>query len=612
MHYVKSLFPHTIARFAYCFSLLCVLFASSAFANEAEDLLAEMQEAAQAGNLDSIKDALPQLITRSDELTEVAYTDASAKTSLLLRKTAQREAARVAVNYLRSEAATRLQEAVRYRWMMIISYDLMYFSEFSLAKSMIEQELNDIKTWSPSTKDSKTTQANLYHIYGQLLVRQQRVAQALPYFYQAETWFRSIDEQHPSIFVIYILLGEAFLHAREYQQAETFSRKALAMIPDGRVDAISYLNAILASALNRQQRSQEAMKVIADYLANPVDPRRDYFLYFSLVHIDVLRDLKQFDQALALARSTFALAQEVGNEDYIKDATRQLGYMQSYFGNLTEAEILLKEAIESPSGIRQGNPPEAYLDYVDVLMKLGQYDSALAYYRRYHDAFIEEHQRINRIAIANLEFQQRNQRLEQQKALISTQLALAQANEKRAKLQVSFFVWAIFALTVIAATILLMWLQLRRRSQQLQTMAVEDQLTRFGNRHAFLKAFDRPDYYYLLIIDIDGLKPYNDNYGHQKGDELIQTYSEQLRLRFTSSYAALFRTGGDEFAILIDNTTTIDSINDFMFEAVTGTQKGGFHTMNASYGIATREEAHSDREWISLADQRMYAMKKAK
>lgn len=589
---------------------LSLLFISPVYANEADSFLDNVEAALQTNNHSIIKETLTQLINRSDALSEVDYTAISAKTSLLLRQASQQEGARVAANFLRSEAAKRLRESVRYRWMMIISYDLMFFSEFSLAKIMIEQELDDIKAWMPATKDSRTTQANLYHIYGQLLVRQQRVAQALPYFYQAETWFRSIDEQHPSIFVIYVLLGEAFLHAREYEQAETFSRKALTMIPEGRVDAISYLNAILASALNRQQRSEDAMAVISRYLANPVDPRRDYFLYFSLVHIDVLRDLQRFDDALPLARRTFALAQDVGDSDSIKEATRQLGYLQSYFGHLDEAEILLKEAIESPSGIRQGNPPEAYLDYVDVLVRLGKYDSALAYYRRYHDAFIEEHDRINQIAVANLEFQQRNQRLEQQQALISTQLALAKANEKRAKLQVTFFVWAIFVLTAIAGAILLMWLQLRRRSRQLQVMAVEDQLTKLGNRHAFLKALASSNYFYLVIIDIDGLKPYNDNYGHQKGDELLQTYADELTLAIKQNRAALFRTGGDEFALLADNSVAIETIDSWMDQAVKRTQNAGFHTIGASYGIVAREEVENDREWISLADQRMYKMKK--
>ncbi|TYL47989.1 GGDEF domain-containing protein [Marinomonas sp. IMCC 4694] len=589
--------------------LLNMVLVSVVYAEESQASFERLTTAAESNDDRLVNELLPVVISNSDTLSEPNYTDVSAKTSVLLRTNKQHEAVTIAANYLNSDAAQMIQQAVRYRWMMIMSYDLMFFTEFAAARDMIEQELDSIKAWTPITKDSKVTQANLYHIYGQLLVRQKRVAEALPYFYQAEHWFKDIDKNHPSIFVINILLGEAFLHARSYEQAEEFARKALKTIPAGRVDAISYLYAILAAAVDRQKRPQDAMQIISTYLANPVDPRRDYFLYFSLVHIDVLRHLEQFEPALALAKETYLLAQQVGNKDYLKDAKRQLGFLQAYFNNMTEAENLLQEAINSPSGIRQANPPQAYLDYVEVLEQLGNNKSALDYYRRYHNAYVEEFKRINQIAIANLEYQQENQRLEQQQALSVAQLALAKANENRALLQTRALMWAALILTLIATAVFVMWLQLRSKSRQLHIMAVEDQLTKLGNRHAFLQALDKPDYTVLVIADIDGLKYYNDRYGHQKGDELIKQYAQQLKQRLESVDAGVFRIGGDEFAILMAHSISTAQIDEWMKKTVVQTQRAGFPSIDASYGIAKRSEATKDHDWISLADQRMYAMK---
>lgn len=596
----------------YCgFIFLFFHFSSIAYADNTNLSIEHIKTAAHSDDHDFINEKLPIFITNTNSLAEFEYTQVSAKTSLLIRENKLQAATQNIASWLTDDTAKSMREAVRFRWMMIISYDLMFFTDFALARDMIEQELNAIKAWKPATNDSKVTQANLYHIYGQLLVRQKHVAEALPYFYQAEKWFREIDENHPSIFVINVLLGEAFLHARDYKKAEKYAYQALETLPEGRVDAVSYLNAILASAIEQQHRPEDAMQIISGYLANPVDPRRDYFLYFSLVHLDVLRDLGELKDALILAEDTYALAQDINNKDYLKDAARHLGYLQAYFGDTESAERLLKEAIESPSGIRQGAPINAYLDYVGVLEQLGKHQSALYYHRLYHNAYTEEHERINRTTISNLELHQKNQDLEQKHDLSAIQLALAIANENRTQLENELLMSAAIILIIIVTVILSIFLQLRRKSHQLHSMAVTDQLTKLGNRHAFLQALDNPAYTLLIIADIDSLKHYNDHYGHQKGDELIKNYAKQLETVLASQQTELFRIGGDEFAILIDHDVSIDIIEKWMHSAVKQTQNQGFRKIGASYGIAKRSEISTDYDWISVADHRMYEMKKS-
>ncbi|MFC1991399.1 diguanylate cyclase [Chloroflexota bacterium] len=63
----------------------------------------------------------------------------------------------------------------------------------------------------------------------------------------------------------------------------------------------------------------------------------------------------------------------------------------------------------------------------------------------------------------------------------------------------------------------------------------------------------------LIIFDVDSLKAINDNQGHQAGDELLkQIGSVSKKVIRTSDQA--FRYGGDEFAILLPNTS-IDAAN---------------------------------------------------
>ncbi|MFT2098774.1 diguanylate cyclase domain-containing protein [Marinomonas sp. 2405UD66-6] len=594
------------------FLLVTLLIAPSTNAKDTDAFFQDIQVALHSKDTIALQKSLSKYILKTNELSEEEYTSSSTEISAFLREANEVDASIYLAQWLSNEDANELNAAVRYRWMMITSYDLMFFSQLSSASNMIEKSLLSIKKWEPSSKSALNTQANLYHIYGQLLVKQKRVAEALPYFYQAEEWFKNIQPDHPSIFTINIILGEAFLNAKDYIKAEQYTKQALNIIPEGRVDAISYLYGILASAVRQQARPQDALNIIHQYLRNPVDPRKDYFLYFSLVHIEVLRDLKEFKAALILARETHSLAQEVNNKSYLKEAKRHLGFLESYFGNMVEAEKLLSEAIYSATNKLNDTSPEVYLEYVEILEKLNRYPIALEYHKLFHATYVKERDRIDRAAIANLEQQQKNLKLEQETIVSSTKLAPAEANNKRAQFKSRVWMWAAAILVLIMTVILIMLIQLRKKSHELHYMAKHDQLTGLGNRHAFLQALNTSPSHLLIVTDIDRLKYYNDLYGHQKGDQLIQSYATHVSSFLEPEGARLFRIGGDEFAILIEAPFSVRKVEDCITCAILQLQKDGFTEADASYGIATREEVKTDFDWISLADQRMYQMKQSR
>ena len=56
---------------------------------------------------------------------------------------------------------------------------------------------------------------------------------------------------------------------------------------------------------------------------------------------------------------------------------------------------------------------------------------------------------------------------------------------------------------------------------------------------------------WFLFIDIDWFKQINDTLGHTVGDETLKQIAESLKNIF-SSYGAVGRVGGDEFAVIIN------------------------------------------------------------
>ena len=91
-----------------------------------------------------------------------------------------------------------------------------------------------------------------------------------------------------------------------------------------------------------------------------------------------------------------------------------------------------------------------------------------------------------------------------------------------------------------------------RSTEELTYSATHDSLTGVLNRTAYDAMFPGFDVNSigLLIIDIDKFKDFNDIYGHDVGDQVLQRVAQVIRDSFRSE-DYVFRIGGDEFCVIM-------------------------------------------------------------
>ncbi|MGB6241402.1 MAG: diguanylate cyclase [Castellaniella sp.] len=96
-------------------------------------------------------------------------------------------------------------------------------------------------------------------------------------------------------------------------------------------------------------------------------------------------------------------------------------------------------------------------------------------------------------------------------------------------------------------------------NRQLTELSATDSLTGLANRRRFDEALDQEWHrarregqaVSLLMIDVDWFKHYNDAYGHQAGDAVLQHVGRVLRQTFQRSGDLSARYGGEEFAVIM-------------------------------------------------------------
>ncbi|MEU4162053.1 EAL domain-containing protein [Actinoplanes sp. NPDC026670] len=159
---------------------------------------------------------------------------------------------------------------------------------------------------------------------------------------------------------------------------------------------------------------------------------------------------------------------------------------------------------------------------------------------------------------------------------------------------------------------------IRRQQDELERLALSDNLTGLPNRTRFLVAVgERLDAglpVTAVLIDVDDFKMINDTIGPAAGDQLLFQVSQRLRDRCTAEEMPA-RLGGDEFAVLLpdgDPVAAEAAANRLLLALADPFRIGEQQLLlHASAGIAIADTGEGADEVLRNADIAMYAAKES-
>jgi diguanylate cyclase (GGDEF)-like protein len=157
--------------------------------------------------------------------------------------------------------------------------------------------------------------------------------------------------------------------------------------------------------------------------------------------------------------------------------------------------------------------------------------------------------------------------------------------------------------------------------KSLQRNAVTDPLTGLHNRRLFDETFDKElnrarRYAHplsLVALDLHRFKEVNDKHGHPRGDDVLHAAATTLRKALRTSDSA-FRTGGDEFALLLPQAdlgqaSALSRRIGVVFSEILRPLNLSV-SVSMDHGVATYPQDGEQRDnLIRLADERLYHFK---
>jgi diguanylate cyclase (GGDEF)-like protein len=112
----------------------------------------------------------------------------------------------------------------------------------------------------------------------------------------------------------------------------------------------------------------------------------------------------------------------------------------------------------------------------------------------------------------------------------------------------------------------------------------------------------------LIVADVDELKRINDTQGHARGDDALRSVGRLLSSSQRLTDIAC-RIGGDEFAIILPDTGVEGART--LIERLEAEQRSLLGGLSVSFGAATYPGEGDKEGLLEIADQRMYAQKRA-
>ena len=170
-------------------------------------------------------------------------------------------------------------------------------------------------------------------------------------------------------------------------------------------------------------------------------------------------------------------------------------------------------------------------------------------------------------------------------------------------------------------------MDLKKKTDLLESMSHIDGLTQVANRRFFdtvlaressrLARNNRP--LGLIMMDIDYFKPFNDNYGHGKGDDCLIKVAQALQSVIKRPGDLLARYGGEEFVVLLPETDSegVKRVADKLLEVVEqldyphAYSKVADHVTLSLGCTSGKLEQQTPDDLLKRADEALYKAKEA-
>jgi len=166
--------------------------------------------------------------------------------------------------------------------------------------------------------------------------------------------------------------------------------------------------------------------------------------------------------------------------------------------------------------------------------------------------------------------------------------------------------------------------ELKRDMERVRREAMTDGLTGLANRKAFDEQIDRltreavdtGKIFTMLMVDIDHFKSFNDNFGHQVGDQVLRLVARTLTDGIKGKDIAA-RYGGEEFTILLPETNldagiaVADSLRKALANKEIINRSSGelLGRITMSVGVAQFYNTETIESLIERADAALYTAK---
>lgn len=202
-------------------------------------------------------------------------------------------------------------------------------------------------------------------------------------------------------------------------------------------------------------------------------------------------------------------------------------------------------------------------------------------------------------------------------------LVVEQINDPHGeRLEGALMINILISIGISLVVLLIAYFTLGGYQRRLETMATRDKLTNAASRHVFDDIFRRASRrcerkgssLCLIAMDIDNFKAINDQFGHQRGDQVIKAVARIIRSQIRDN-DTLCRWGGEEFLTLLEDCDleraleiaerirkSVES-HDFRF----GTS---VHHFTLSLGVAERNPGEDQDALLSRCDEALYQSKR--